>query len=694
MALITPVAKTMPAFDATADQVFSFSVSGGDGVVQNRITIVEQSTNTVVYQDTTALNYYTFNHTVPANTLTNGTYYYYYFNTFNSSGDMSADSNLVAFYCYTTPVLTFTNVPIYPEVVSNSTYTFNLTYSQAEGELLNYLIFTLYDSTSTVYSVSDKIYANSANSYDYEVTGMVDGNYTLNALAYTVNNTEVTLTSSLFTVELNKPSSTTKFEAEVKCDEGYVQVEGAIRTAVGTVRYEPAVFTYPTTTYEDGTRLALFPPQNYVKFDDGFAITADFTMRIIGTIGETGEIFRMWNDDGIIIKGNLLREYPYGTTTAQDAIEIIVLDGDGVQRGWGRSNYVDILNPTDLYTFTVRKVGTTWTLTLERDAVTTFSLNWNDTSTVQYGQMTPISWNEGTVYTEGSSAVNYFENVDSLFTIRNFRLSNGEYDHFYITSDVTTAIEDMDFETWDLNTIIASDFNGNLNGTDNNIILQQIASFRLKRRAEDSNTWITLFDKSVSSSADFTFTFIDSYVPSGIKQYYAMVLVTSSGDEGDYNTIEVTPYWNGCFLTAGEYNFKLYANVNYNSITNNRQYGILQPLKSKYPIVVKNSYTAYLSGAIQGTILNSSYYTTRTLDRQGVIEQVKVLQSMLDLGSAICLKDWNGWIILAKPTSGDTATFNSNWGNGVLDLSFNFVEQGRYDSQSDLYRLGIIDVDV
>ena len=37
-------------------------------------------------------------------------------------------------------------------------------------------------------------------------------------------------------------------------------------------------------------------------------------------------------------------------------------------------------------------------------------------------------------------------------------------------------------------------------------------------------------------------------------------------------------------------------------------------------------------------------------------------------------------------------TYNSSYGNGVAYVSANWVEQGQFDSQSDLYYNGLTDV--
>ena len=73
MALTTPILYSQVAFDATNAQTFNFGVIGGDQVTQNRLVIINQSTGSTVYNQIQTT--YSFVHTVPASTLTNGVYY-------------------------------------------------------------------------------------------------------------------------------------------------------------------------------------------------------------------------------------------------------------------------------------------------------------------------------------------------------------------------------------------------------------------------------------------------------------------------------------------------------------------------------------------------------------------------------------------------------------------------------------------
>ena len=100
----------MAAFDATQAQVFGFNVVGGDQVTANRLTIRDNATNTVVYQETQET--FKYEHTLPANTLTNGTYYNATLATQDVAGTYSAESVPIQFYCFTQPEIEFTNIPM------------------------------------------------------------------------------------------------------------------------------------------------------------------------------------------------------------------------------------------------------------------------------------------------------------------------------------------------------------------------------------------------------------------------------------------------------------------------------------------------------------------------------------------------------------------------------------------------------
>ena len=221
--------------------------------------------------------------------------------------------------------------------------------------------------------------------------------------------------------------------------------------------------------------------------------------------------------------------------------------------------------------------------------------------------------------------------------------------------------------------------------------MSEVSALRLKRRQAQATSWITLKEISVKNPEDFKIEYIDTCVPSGVEQIYAIVPVDPNGQETyTYITKSTGIFkWNGVFVSMGTDIMKFFSRIQYNSLTKNR--GTFNPLASKYPVVVQNGSTSYLSGALSALVLGEDWDGTKPINRLSVVAQLTKIHEWLDKGDPVVLKDWNGWILICRPTSGDTVSFNSNYGNGVATASFNFVEQGKYDNQKDLYEAGIID---
>jgi hypothetical protein len=53
--------------------------------------------------------------------------------------------------------------------------------------------------------------------------------------------------------------------------------------------------------------------------------------------------------------------------------------------------------------------------------------------------------------------------------------------------------------------------------------------------------------------------------------------------------------------------------------------------------------------------------------------------------------DFNGNIIICKVVNSPQISYDANWGNGIVTISFDWVEQGKYNDYNDMTELGLID---
>lgn len=224
--LTQPIINPISAFDATIAHTISFVAIGGAQVVGNRLVISDNQTGSVVYNR--SILTMKLEHTIPANTLSNGNYYNAVVYTIDNSGAESVASTAVPFYCYSQPSLTIDNIP--PSgTIENGTYTFQGSYLQQENEMLNSYQYTLYDSNKNVLSQTSLIYYNTDNSLAYTFVGMSnDTSYYIELTGQTVNGTQITSGIKYFTVRYLQPASFAICDLVNNCQDGYIQISSNI----------------------------------------------------------------------------------------------------------------------------------------------------------------------------------------------------------------------------------------------------------------------------------------------------------------------------------------------------------------------------------------------------------------------------------------------------------------------------------
>ena len=682
MAMVKPIALKVSAFDANNAQFFSFISTGGNQVVKNKLTIRNNETNAIVYENT--VETFAFGQTVPENTLENGKYYNFYFNTYDVNENVSEDSNAIAFRCYTTPTLQFTNIPN-NNVISNASYNFEVTYNQIEGELLDSIIVKIYDSVNNELATSKNLYNTNVPplKVDYFFDGFENNEiYKIQAFGITIEGTTIESQLTTLFIEYTRPVLFSGINLENHCDEGYNLIKTNFKYIEGQ--------SYPETpTYIENTYVDLRPKGYNVNWYQGFVIDNNFILQMWLKPSNLGEICRLYGDNpNNYINVSFCRGIPVGETTTKDYIKV-----SGYVNGQIKLNqisqYYDSISSNSYVVVWVKKENKTWSIVFDIVENTNSFLHWNGNSNVYYSRLTNQVITKSDVEHINEVIINE-EEIYNIFPLKNVTISNGLFDFIDITDRITRAYS-RTYPTWDYCTILNCDFDNNINGGNTSIVLSQIDSLKLKRRVKGTLDWIVLLDKKVKTIEDIEITYIDPYIKNNIEFEYA-VIPSIYGVEGEFFLSSIKTFVNGTFLSDKTTIFKLYFDVGYGEIVQNRPKGVLQPIGQKYPIIVENADNLYKTGSISATLLGYNFEKNRYIDRADSTKQGKDFMDFINNGLAKYICDWNGnaWII--KPSSTPSVTPNQTYGNGFGVAKFSWVEKGVWNNQEDLYMNGLIDV--
>lgn len=360
MALTRPTLLSMAAFDATKQQIFNFVVTGTSAqIVANQLTIRNNDTNDIVYQE--KQESFKYEHIVNANELTNGTYYNATISVFDADGNESPTSIPVQFWCYTEPVIQFTNIPT-SGIVTNASFNFQFSYTQTENEPLNSYVMNLYNSSQVQISTSGIQYAdNGTPPYNgsYTFTGFENNTtYYVQITATTTEGTIISTGLQQFTVQYTRPDLFTLVQLFNNCDEGYVTITSNIILIEGSSNPDPP-------TYINNQEVDLTADGSWVQWNDGFSITGDMMARAwFRNPNEYSTLVQFSNTNGQTIKLNFMLGYENVDSTDMEAyIEAYIESATGYSY-YIYSNYVTPLEDTSDYVVYVTRINNIYSLQL------------------------------------------------------------------------------------------------------------------------------------------------------------------------------------------------------------------------------------------------------------------------------------------------------------------------------------------
>lgn len=689
MALVKPIIGNIIAFDATSDEVINFVSSGGDTITANEIKIVTNDDNeTVVYNN--IITSTILSHTIPANTLTNGNYYKLAIRTYNTLNETSAWSDYRPFYCYTTPTLGFNILD--GTTINSDSLDIQLIYNQIELEVCNFVNIKLYNPNGTLnYQLS--IYNDGStppNIFYDTLTGLNNNTtYTLVGSVETINGTTVT-ESITFNVSYSSIDSQDLLETTIDNCSGAIQLKtvGIVSNINPTLELSSSIDTSnvdsydPFINYNNGS-LDLVSPTGEIENTDvdnaiwvswkDFQLESDFmlyTALIPAKIGQP--IIQLKNTN--ITTAYITVTCNRGVT--QDYLSIRTSDGTIIDKGLG------------IYC----NGGTRISLLIRVK-----NNNWYVSTTILDNYDSYVRWGVSNIFVNMTSDIAYenenYGNFEPNQTVEmsltnifdKIIISNGIFTDLHLSSNPFDIYSESS-----LSSILKIDFHYNYD----NDILGTFYKIKLERAKLNSSeeivgNWVTLTENNLVAGINYI-TFNDYYIPTS-KQLYRLTAYYTDSDNQIATIVDdkiATLKWDYVFISDSNNTFRLRSGVIYSGGIQNIQNDYLMPIAATYPIVIQNAKGNYRSGSVQFTVLGYQFDIDSTLDRLSIVEQTNDILAFLTDGSAKCIKDYNGNIFICKIINSPQISYNANWGNGIPQISFNWVEQAKYDDTTAMTELG------
>lgn len=282
-----------------------------------------------------------------------------------------------------------------------------------------------------------------------------------------------------------------------------------------------------------------------------------------------------------------------------------------------------------------------------------------------------------------SMAPNYF----SVGTLTEAKLSNGTYNHFYLSADPNKTVQNI-YDDWEFYTKINANYNESMDGGNTGFSLKNTDTIIIKRREHGTMDWVTVFTIPVNKLEDFNF--MKEYNYGRADTHYDFMLISSIGGiQNSYEFSECKSDFEGICITDKDHFFKTIYNVEPIDITENNNESILNMLNNTYPVIVSNGCSNYSSGSVSAVFLKIE--NCDAVSRYQATKYRNEIMSWLTNKKAKILKLDNGTLKMIRVVGNPSETDGGH--PELKNINFDFVEIGDSNDENSLYRNNLSDVE-
>lgn len=261
-------------------------------------------------------------------------------------------------------------------------------------------------------------------------------------------------------------------------------------------------------------------------------------------------------------------------------------------------------------------------------------------------------------------------------------LKNMIVDEIYIDEDITIPYTIDKPDGWNYRTVIDSKFNNSLEGGSVQANNFQIEKVRFQRRLTDEVEWQDVGEIEYKPDDQILYEVIDKNIQNDFEYQYSILPITATVLGNRVVSDEIVSEFEGIFLSDKNNNYRLFYNIETDSMQHNISTAILEPLNSQYPIVIDGNLD-YRSGGIKALFVSAE--TANRNDGKVTIRAEKLgrdrLMKFLKNRKPKILRQPNGETMLVRIVDKPQEEYMNNI-TGIASVSFRFVEIGGMDSET------------
>lgn len=271
--------------------------------------------------------------------------------------------------------------------------------------------------------------------------------------------------------------------------------------------------------------------------------------------------------------------------------------------------------------------------------------------------------------------------------VNNVQIQNAIFDELVMSENIDATFSTNIPSDWDIYTLLLATFDNTLNAGSVDYSVSELDKIRIKRRPVGDYNWITIYEHIVETPADLGFSYVDYFAANDTEYEYAWVPVLGNR-EGNYITKTILSKFNGVFIADANNIFKMWAGVSYGPTQQIQLVGVFNPIGQKYPIYVSNAETNYQSGSVMGKII-ADYSGMDKFNRKQVVQYKNAFIKFLTNKKAKVLKDSNGNIWLCFITNEPSVSYDAQYGNGMMEISYQWGEIGDIEDAEIMQNVGL-----